>query len=315
MIEFEKPNIECLEVDDTNNYAKFVCEPLERGYGVTIGNSLRRILLSSLPGCSITSVKIEGALHEFSSIPNIVEDVPEIIVNLKGVRLKFDQNEEKIIRIDFKGEGEVTAGDIITDGTVEILNPDLHIATVAEGGHLVMEMTADMGRGYNSAEKNKKPDQDISVLPIDSIYTPVKKVNYQVENTRVGQMVDYDKLVIEVWTDGSLKAYEALSLAAKVLTGHLELFIDLSEATKHTQVMVEKEESKKEKVLEMSIEELELSVRSFNCLKRAGIATVEDLANKSETDMMKVRNLGKKSLDEVTNKLHSLGLDFAQEEE
>ncbi len=315
MIEFEKPNIECLEVDDTNNYAKFVCEPLERGYGVTIGNSLRRILLSSLPGCSITSVKIEGALHEFTTIPNVVEDVPEIIVNLKSVRLKFDQNEEKIIRIDFKGKGEVTAGDIITDGTVEILNPDLHIATVAEGGHLVMEMTADMGRGYNSAEKNKKPDQDISVLPIDSIYTPVKKVNYQVENTRVGQMVDYDKLVIEVWTDGSLKAYEALSLAAKVMTGHLELFIDLSEATKNTQVMVEKEESKKEKVLEMSIEELELSVRSFNCLKRAGIATVEDLANKTETDMMKVRNLGKKSLDEVTNKLHSLGLDFAQEED
>ena len=315
MIEFEKPNIECLEVDDAKNYAKFVCEPLERGYGGTIGNSLRRILLSSLPGCAITSVKIDGALHEFSCIPNVVEDVPEIIVNLKGVRLKFDQNEEKILRIDFKGAGEVTAGDIITDGTVEILNPDLHIATVSDDGHLVMEMTADMGRGYNSAEKNKKPDQDISVLPIDSIYTPVKKVNYQVENTRVGQMVDYDKLVIEVWTDGSLKAFEALSLAAKVMTGHLELFIDLSETTKNTQVMVEKEESKKEKVLEMSIEELELSVRSFNCLKRAGIATVEDLANKSETDMMKVRNLGKKSLDEVTNKLHSLGLDFAQEED
>ena len=303
MIEFEKPNIECLEVDDAKNYAKFVCEPLERGYGVTIGNSLRRILLSSLPGCAITSVKIDGVLHEFSCIPNVVEDVPEIIVNLKGVRLNF------------KGAGEVTAGDIITDGTVEILNPDLHIATVSDDGHLVMEMTADMGRGYNSAEKNKKPDQDISVLPIDSIYTPVKKVNYQVENTRVGQMVDYDKLVIEVWTDGSLKAFEALSLAAKVMTGHLELFIDLSETTKNTQVMVEKEESKKEKVLEMSIEELELSVRSFNCLKRAGIATVEDLANKSETDMMKVRNLGKKSLDEVTNKLHSLGLDFAQEED
>jgi len=315
MIEFEKPNIECLEVDDTNNYAKFVCEPLERGYGVTIGNSLRRILLSSLPGCSITSVKIDGVLHEFSTIPNVVEDVPEIIVNLKSVRLKFAENEEKILRIDFKGEGEVTAADIITDGTVEILNPELHIATVAEGGSLKIEMTADRGRGYNSSEKNKKPNQDISVLPIDSIYTPVKKVNYQVENTRVGQMVDYDKLVIEVWTDGSLKAHEALSLAAKVMTGHLELFIDLSEATKNTQVMIEKEESKKEKVLEMSIEELELSVRSFNCLKRAGIATVEDLTNKSETDMMKVRNLGKKSFDEVTEKLHSLGLDFAQEDE
>ena len=315
MIEFEKPNIECLEVDDTKNYAKFVCEPLERGYGVTIGNSLRRILLSSLPGCAITSVKIDGVLHEFSCIPNVVEDVPEIIVNLKNVRLKFDGNEEKTLRIEHKGEGEVTAGDIITDGTVEILNPDLHIATVSEGGNLVMEMTADRGRGYNSSEKNKKPNQDISVLPIDSIYTPVKKVNYQVENTRVGQMVDYDKLTIEVWTDGSLKSHEALSLAAKVMTGHLELFIDLSEATKNTQIMIEKEESKKEKVLEMSIEELELSVRSFNCLKRAGIATVEDLINKSETDMLKVRNLGKKSFDEVTAKLHSLGLDFAKEED
>ena len=315
MIEFEKPNIECLEVNDTNNYAKFVCEPLERGYGVTIGNSLRRILLSSLPGCAITSVKIDGVLHEFSGIDNVVEDVPEIIVNLKNVRLKFDGNEEKTLRIDFKGEGEVFASDIITDGTVEILKPDLHIATVSEGGKLVMEMTADRGRGYNSAEKNKKENQDISVLPIDSIYTPVKKVNYQVENTRVGQMVDYDKLVIEVWTDGSLKAHEALSLAAKVMTGHLDLFIDLSEATRNTQVMIEKEESKKEKVLEMSIEELELSVRSFNCLKRAGIATVEDLASKSETDMMKVRNLGKKSFDEVTAKLHSLGLDFAKEDE
>ena len=315
MIEFEKPNIECLEIDETNNYAKFVCEPLERGYGVTIGNSLRRILLSSLPGCAITSVKIEGVLHEFSTIPNVVEDVPEVIVNLKNVRLKFDGNEEKTLRINFKGEGEVTAADIESDGTVEILNPDLHIATVAEGGNLVMELTADRGRGYNSSEKNKKPNQDISVLPIDSIYTPVKKVNYQVKNTRVGQMVDYDKLIIEVWTDGSLKAHEALSLAAKVMTGHLELFIDLSETTKNTQVMVEKEESKKEKVLEMSIEELELSVRSYNCLKRANISTVEDLISKSESEMMKVRNLGKKSFDEVTAKLHSLGLDFAQEEE
>ena len=315
MIEFEKPNIECLEVDDNNNYAKFVCEPLERGYGVTIGNSLRRILLSSLTGCALTSVKIEGVLHEFSSIPNVVEDVSEIIVNLKNVRLKFTENEEKVMRINFKGEGEVTAGDIITDGTVEILNPDLHIATVAEGGQLIMELTADMGRGYSPSEKNKKPNQDISVLPIDSIYTPVKKVNYQVKNTRVGQMVDYDKLIIEVWTDGSLKAHEALSLAAKVMTGHLELFIDLSEATKNTQVMIEKEESKKEKVLETSIEELELSVRSFNCLKRAGISTVEDLTNRSENDMMKVRNLGKKSLDEVIAKLHSLGLNFRQEDE
>jgi DNA-directed RNA polymerase subunit alpha len=315
MIEFERPNIECIKIDDENNYSKFVCEPLERGYGVTIGNSLRRILLSSLPGCALTSVKINGVLHEFSSIPNVVEDVPEIIVNLKNVRLKFDEEEEKVLRLDFKGEGEVKAGDIQTDGTVEILNPDLHIATVSEGGHLIMELTANRGRGYVPSDKNKNANQDISVLPIDSIYTPVKKVNYQIENTRVGQMVDLDRLVIEVWTDGSLKPYEALSLAAKILTGHLELFIDLSEATKNTKIMIEKEENKKERILEKSIEELELSVRSFNCLKRAGISTVEDLANKTEADMMKVRNLGKKSLDEVVAKLHALGLDFAPEEE
>ena len=315
MIEFEKPNIECLAIDDTENYAKFVCEPLERGYGMTIGNSLRRILLSSLPGAAITTVKIDGVAHEFSTIPNVVEDVPEIIVNLKSVRLKMYDNQEKTISIDFKGEGEVKAGDIITDSSIEILNPDLHIATVAEGGHLHMEMTVDKGRGYNVAEKNKGLSKAIDVLPIDSIFTPVKKVNYSVQNTRVGQMVDFDKLTIEVWTDGSLKAHEALSLAAKVMTGHLELFIDLSETAKNTKVMIEKEESKKEKVLEMLIEELELSVRSYNCLKRAGITTVEDLANKTEADMMKVRNLGKKSLDEVTNKLHDLGLDFVKEEE
>ena len=315
MIEFEKPNIKCLEIDNDNNYAKVVCEPLERGYGITIGNSLRRILLSSLPGSAITSVKIDGVLHEFSTMKDVVEDVPEIIVNLKGVRLKLDKNEEKLLRIDFKGPGELKAGDIITDGTVEILNPDLHIATVAEGGVFKAELTAEMGRRYNMAEKNKKPDQAIGVLPIDSIFTPVKKVNYSVENTRVGQRVDYDKLCIEVWTDGSLTPYEALSLAAKVMTGHLDLFIDLSETAKNTQVMIEKEESKKEKVLEMSIEDLELSVRSFNCLKRAGISTVEDLTNKTMSEMMKVRNLGKKSLDEVTNKLHLLGLDFIRDEE
>ncbi len=315
MIEFEKPNIECVKVDMDNNYAKFECQPLERGYGMTIGNSLRRILLSSLPGTAITSIKIEGVLHEFSTIPNVVEDVPEIIVNLKSVRLKSEENEEKVMHIDFKGPGEVTAKDIITDGTVEILNGDLHIATVEEGGHLQIELTTDKGRGYNTAEQNKKTNQALNVLPIDSIFTPVKKVNYSVENTRVGQMVDYDKLTIEVWTDGSLKPFEALSLAAKVMTGHLELFIDLSETAKNTKVMVEKEESKKEKILEMPIEELELSVRSYNCLKRAGISTVQDLANKSEAEMMKVRNLGKKSLDEVINKLHSLELDFASEEE
>ena len=315
MIEFEKPNIECLEMNSEENYAKFVCEPLERGYGMTIGNSLRRIMLSSLPGAAITSVKIEGVVHEFSTIPNVVEDVPEIVVNLKGVRIKMHDPEEKHIRIDFKGEGEVTAADIITDSSVEILNKDLHIATVSEGGSLQIDMTVNMGRGYNTAEKNKQPNQPLGVLPIDSLFTPVRKVNYSVENTRVGQMVDYDKLTIEVWTDESLKPYEAISLAAKVMTGHLELFIDLSETAKNTQVMVEKEESKKEKVLEMPIEELELSVRSYNCLKRAGISTVEDLASKSGADMMKVRNLGKKSLDEVTNKLHALGLDFAQEED
>ena len=314
MIEFEKPNIECVEADDKRNYAKFICEPLERGYGMTIGNSLRRILLSSLPGAAITSVKINGVVHEFSTVPGVVEDVPELIVNLKSVRLKVFDNEEKIIRIDFKGAGEIKAGDIVTDGTVEILNPELHIATTSSNADLHMEMTVNRGRGYNVAEKNKKDNNAIDVLAIDSIFTPVKKVNYSVENTRVGQMVDYDKLTIEVWTDGSLKPFEALSLAAKVMTGHLELFIDLSETAKNTQVMVEKEESKKEKVLEMPIEELELSVRSYNCLKRAGIATVEDLANKSQEDMMKVRNLGKKSLDEVTNKLIALGLNFTSEE-
>ena len=315
MIEFEKPNIECLAINEDESYGKFVCEPLERGYGMTIGNSLRRILLSSLPGVAITTVKIEGVLHEFSTIPNVIEDVPEIIVNLKSVRLKMHDNEEKTIKIDFKGEGEVKAGDIITDSTVEVLNPDLHIATVAEGGSLQMEMTVNKGRGYNVAEKNKTQNQAIDVLPIDSIFTPVKKVNYSVENTRVGQTVDYDKLTIEVWTDGSLKAYEALSLAAKVMTGHLELFIDLSEAARNTKVMVEKAETKRERILEMPIEDLELSVRSYNCLKRAGISTVQDLANKTEADMMKVRNLGKKSLDEVINKLHSLDLNFASEDE
>ena len=315
MIEFEKPNIECVETDDKRNYAKFICEPLERGYGMTIGNSLRRILLSSLPGAAITSVKINGVVHEFSTVPGVVEDVPEIIVNLKGVRLKVFDNEEKIIRINHKGAGEVTAGDIETDGTVEILNPELHIATTSASCDLHMEMTVNRARGYNVAEKNKKENSPIDVLSIDSIFTPVKKVNYSVENTRVGQMVDYDKLTIEVWTDGSLKPFEALSLAAKVMVGHLELFIDLSETARNTQVMVEKEESKKEKVLEMPIEELELSVRSYNCLKRAGIATVEDLANKSQEDMMKVRNLGRKSLDEVTNKLIALGLNFTSDED
>ena len=315
MIEFEKPNIKCLKIDKIAHYGKFVCEPLERGYGITIGNSLRRILLSSLPGSAIKSVKIDGAEHEFTTIPNVVEDVPEIILNLKMVRLKLDKNEEKKLRIDFKGEGEVKAGDIITDGTVEILNPDLHIATVSKGGTLHIEMVADMGRGYNTADKNKTENQPIGVIAIDSIYTPVKKVNYNVENTRVGQMVDYDKLTIELWTDGSLEPYDALSLAAKVLSEHLQLFIDLSDAAKDLQVMVEKEEDTREKLLEEPIENLELSVRSFNCLKRSGISTVGDLTNKTQADMMKVKNLGKKSLDEVIAKLHELGFDLKEEEE
>lgn len=315
MIEFEKPNIKCLEIDKVNHYGKFVCEPLEKGYGVTIGNSLRRILLSSLPGCAIKGVKIEGAQHEFAIIPNVVEDVSELILNLKMVRLKFDKNEEKSLRIEFDGEGEVKAKDIITDGTVEILNPDLHIATVSKGGKFHVDMIADMDRGYNTAEKNKTPNQPIGVISIDSIYSPVKKVNYSVENTRVGQMVDYDKLTIELWTDGCLEPYEALSLAAKVMTEYLQLFVELSETAKNTSIMIEKEEDKKEKILERPIEELELSVRSFNCLKRSGISTVGDLACKSENDMMKVKNLGKKSLDEVIAKLHELGLNLRNEED
>ncbi len=315
MIEFEKPNIKCLKIDKKTNYGKFVCEPLERGYGITIGNSLRRILLSSLPGSAIKSVKIDGVQHEFTTIPNVVEDVPELILNLKMVRLKLDKNEEKTLRINFKGEGEVKAGDIITDGSVEILNPDLHIATVSKGGSLVIEMVADMGRGYNTAEKNKATNQAIGVISIDSIYTPVKKVNYSVENTRVGQMVDYDKLTIELWTDGSLSPEDALSFAAKVMLEHLQLFIDLSEATKDTQIMVEKEEDQKEQLLNKSIEELDLTVRSYNCLKRSGISTVEDLTNKTEKEMMKVKNLGKKSLEEVILKIKELGFDLKKEEE
>ena len=315
MIEFEKPKIECLKLDNDNMYAKFVCEPLERGYGVTIGNSLRRILLSSLPGAAITSIKVDGVQHEFTTIPGIIEDVVEIILNLKSVRLKITDNEEKNLRIDVDEEGEVTAADITTDGTVEILNPSQHICTITGGGKLHMELTANRGRGYNPSSKNKEPNQPLGVIAIDSIYTPVKKVNFFVENTRVGQITDYDKLTIELWTDGSLLPHEALSLAAKVMNEHLALFIDLSEATKNTEIMIEKEESKKEKVLEMTIEELDLSVRSYNCLKRAGIVNVEDLTNRTEDDMMKVRNLGRKSLEEVTNKLHSLGLDFAPSED
>ena len=315
MIEFEKPNIKCLEMDNNTNYAKFTCEPLERGYGITIGNSLRRILLSSLPGAAITSVKIDGAAHEFTTIPNVVEDVPEIIVNLKMVRIKIVDDEPKTLRINFQGEGEVTAANIETDGTIEILNPDLHIATVSEGGHLTMEMTANRGRGYNNAEKNKTPDMPIGVIPIDSIYTPVKKVNYAVENTRVGQITDYDKLTLEIWTNGTIKIDEAISLSAKILIEHFKLFMSLGVATNDVEIMIEKEEDKKEKVLEMTVEELDLSVRSYNCLKRAGINTVQELAGKSMDDMMKVRNLGKKSLEEVERKLKELGLSLKLSDE
>ena len=308
MIEFEKPKIECLKLDNDNMYAKFVCEPLERGYGVTIGNSLRRILLSSLPGAAITSIKVDGVEHEFTTIPGIIEDVVEIILNLKSVRLKITDNEVHNLKISVKGEGEVTAADIVTDGVAEVLNPEQHICTITAGGKLNMELTANRGRGYNPSSKNKEPDQPLGVIAIDSIYTPVKKVNFFVENTRVGQITDYDKLTIELWTDGSMLPHEALSLAAKVMNEHLALFIDLSEATKNTEIMIEK-------VLEMTIEELDLSVRSYNCLKRAGIVNVEDLTNKTEDDMMKVRNLGRKSLEEVTNKLRSLGLDFMPTED
>ena len=315
-VEFIKPSMEIdNEFISDKNYCKLRITPLERGYGQTIGNSMRRVLLSSLPGAAITSIKVDGIQHEFSTIPGIVEDVVEIILNLKNVRLKIFDNEEKQLRIDVDEEGEITAGNIVGDANVEILNPDLHIATVAEGGSLHMELTANRGRGYNPSVKNKNPNQPLGVIAIDSIYTPVKKVNFYVENTRVGHITDFDKLTIELWTDGSLLPDEALSLAAKVMNEHLALFIDLSEATKNTEVMIEKEESKKEKVLETTIEELDLSVRSYNCLKRAGIINVEDLTNKTEEEMMKVRNLGRKSLEEVTNKLRSLGLDFAPSED
>ena len=315
MIEIEKPKVDIIELSEDYRYGKFVIEPLERGYGITIGNALRRILLSSLPGVAVNSIRIDGVLHEFSTVPGVKEDVTEIILALKELSATIDGEGSRTLKIEAKGPCTITGADIICPADVEVISKDLHIATLDENSKFNMEIIVDKGRGYVSAEENKTEHMPIGVLPVDSIYTPVEKVSYHVENTRVGQMVDYDKLSIEVWTDGSLKAHEALSLAAKVMTGPLELFIDLSEATRNTQVMVEKEESKKEKVLEMSIEELELSVRSYNCLKRANISTVEDLISKSETEMMKVRNLGKKSFDEVTAKLHSLGLDFAQEDE
>ncbi len=319
MFDFERPNIEVAEISEDKKYGKFVVEPLERGYGITLGNSLRRIMLSSLPGAAVSQVKIEGVLHEFSSIPGVKEDVTEIIMNIKSLAIKnsSETNEPKTAYIEFEGEGVVRASDIQADADIEILNPDLVIATLSGGKDtkLYMELTITKGRGYVSADKNKNDDLPIGVIAIDSIYTPVERVNVTVENTRVGQITDYDKLTLDVYTNGTLVPDEAVSLAAKVLSEHLSLFIDLSENAKTAEVMVEKEDDEKEKVLEMSIDELELSVRSYNCLKRAGINTVEELINRTPEDMMKVRNLGRKSLEEVLAKLKELGLQLNPSED
>ena len=312
----EKPDIETVELKSNGTYGKFVLEPLERGYGTTIGNSLRRVLLSSLPGVAVTSIKIDGVQHELSTIPGVKEDVSEIVLNLKGLTAKLYCDGPKTVYIEAEGECEVTAGDIKTDSEVEILVPDMHIATLDTGAKLYMEIVLDKGRGYVSAEKNKTimANAPIGVIAVDSIYTPVLKVNYTVENTRVGQITDYDKLTLEVWTDGVISAKEAVSMAAKLLNEHLNLFINLSEETSVDEILAEKDNKSKDKVLEMAIEELDLSVRSFNCLKRAGINTVNDLIEKSEEEMMKVRNLGKKSFDEVKEKLASLGLEMSYDE-
>lgn len=318
MFEFERPNIEVAEISEDKKYGRFVVEPLERGYGITLGNSLRRIMLSSLPGVAVSQVKIEGVLHEFSSIPGVKEDVTEIIMNIKSlaIRNNSDANEVKTAYIEYEGEGVVRASDIQVDQDLEILNPDLVIATLSgKDTKLYMELTITRGRGYVGADKNKTEDLPIGVIAIDSIYTPVERVNVTVENTRVGQITDYDKLTLDVYTNGTLVPDEAVSLAAKVLSEHLSLFIDLSENAKTAEVMVEKEDDEKEKVLEMSIDELELSVRSYNCLKRAGINTVEELTNKTSEDMMKVRNLGRKSLEEVLAKLKELGLQLNPSDE
>ena len=318
MFDFEKPNIEIAEISEDKRYGKFVVEPLERGYGTTLGNSLRRIMLSSLPGSAVSYVKIKGVLHEFSSIPGVKEDVTEIIMNIKELAIKNNStsNEPKQAYIEYVGEGVVTAADIHVDSDIEILNPDLVIATLSGSeARFDMELTITKGRGYVGSDKNKKEDTSIDVIAVDSIYTPVERVNLTVENTRVGQITDYDKLTLDVYTNGTLAPDEAVSLAAKVLSEHLSLFIDLSENAKAAEVMVEKEDDEKEKVLEMNIDELELSVRSFNCLKRAGINTVEELTNKTPEDMMKVRNLGRKSLEEVLNKLKELNLSLNTGEE
>ncbi len=314
MIEIEKPKIETVEISEDSKFGRFVVEPLERGYGTTLGNSSRRILLSSLPGAAVTSIQIDGVLHEFSTVEGVVEDVASIILNIKKLALKIYSDEEKVIEIDVKGDGTVTAADITHDSDVEILNPDLYIATIANNGHLRMRMYARRGRGYTPADQNKREDLPIGVIPIDSIYTPVSRVNFQVENTRVGQNSDFDKLSLDVWTDGSIGPKEAISLGAKILTEHLNIFVGLTNEAQTAEIMVEKEEDQKEKVLEMTIEELDLSVRSYNCLKRAGINTVLELANKSEDDMMKVRNLGRKSLEEVKAKLEELGLGLRKED-
>lgn len=317
MIEFEKPKIDTELLSADGKHGIFVVEPLERGFGNTLGNSLRRVLLSSLEGVAVKSIKINDVLHEFSTIPGVKEDVTQIILNMKGLTAKLNSNGEKRVEIRAEGPCEVTAASIMCDSEVEILNPEMHIATLGEGAKLFMEITMDKGRGYVPGERNKQlaDENVIGLLPVDSIYTPVLKVNYTVDNTRVGQITDYDKLTLDVWTNGVVNAQEAVSLAAKVLTEHLNLFVDLSDKAFNTEIMVEKDDKGKEKVLEMTIEELDLSVRSFNCLKRAGINTVEDLTNKSENDMMKVRNLGRKSLEEVIAKLQMLGFSLHKEEE
>lgn len=316
MLEIEKPRIECVESSEDNTYARFTIEPLERGYGNTLGNSLRRVLLSSLPGAAVTSVKIEGVLHEFSTIPGVVEDTTEIILNLKKLRFKLYQNEPAVLRIEADSQGPVTGADIVAaNADLEVLNPSQIIATLEGGSRFVAEITVAPGRGYAPAERNKTEDQPIGVIAVDSIFSPVQRVNFQIQNTRVGQVTDYDKLTLEVWTDGSTRPDEAISLSAKVLMEHLELFVNLSQAVNEIEVMVEKEEDGREKTLEMPIEELDLSVRSYNCLKRAGINYVHELTQKTENEMVKVRNLGKKSLEEVQQKLAQLGLGLRNEEE
>jgi len=319
MTEIEKPKIEIVELSEDNRYGKFVCEPLERGYGTTLGNSLRRILLSSLQGAAITAVKIEGVLHEFSTIPGVREDVTDIILNLKTLRLKMHNDEPKTLRIERLTEGEVTAGDILVDPDIEVLNPELHLATVDASGSLKMEITVERGRGYVPGDKNKKPDHVIGIIPIDSIFSPIQRVNYQITDTRVGNVTDYDKLTLEVWTDGSIRPEEAVSKSASIMVAHLKLFQNLAgiipEEDSIDGTFTEVVEEGNSKIMDMTIEDLDLSVRSYNCLKRAGINTVADLVQKSEDDMMKVRNLGRKSMEEVKKKLIELGLGLSEEEE